>query len=197
MKKVYLIGDSIRGGYDSIVRDILQDEAQVLWPNDSSRYAPYTLRALREWAGDSNLYPEKIDLIHWNCGLWDTHRSGLDDMREIQTAPEEYRRVLKAIVCRMRKLFPNAAIAFANTTYVIEEYYGTDFSRRNSDIDLYNRIAAEVMGGEGVEIDDLYTVSRDMPKEYHSEDGTHFTPEGYRVLAEAVSDFLRTQLGRK
>ena len=48
MKKVYLIGDSIRGGYDSIVRDILQDEAQVLWPNDSSRYAPYTLRALKE-----------------------------------------------------------------------------------------------------------------------------------------------------
>ena len=190
MKNILLLGDSIRMGYDSIVREILQDEAQVTWHTENARYAPYTMRALTGWKNE-DIRPETIDLIHWNNGLWDILHHGFDE--ETQTSPEEYRRDLKGIIRRLRRFFPNAKICFANTTFVIEESYGKEFYRRNSDIEHFNRIAAEVMEVEGIPIDDLYSVSRDMPREYHTPDGTHFTPEGYRVLAEAVCAFLRGQ----
>ena len=93
MKKIYLIGDSIRMGYDSIVREILQDEAQVTWHTENARYAPYTMRALTGWKNE-DIRPETIDLIHWNNGLWDILHHGFDE--ETQTSPEEYAEQWKA-----------------------------------------------------------------------------------------------------
>ena len=65
------------------------------------------------------------------------------------------------------------------------------FRRENSVIEAYNDIAREVMQREGVAVDDLYPVARDMPEDWHALDGTHFTVEGYRALAQAVASFLR------
>ena len=31
MKRIFLIGDSIRLGYDGYVRELMQDEAQLYW----------------------------------------------------------------------------------------------------------------------------------------------------------------------
>ena len=51
MKNIFLIGDSIRQGYDSIVRDMMADRAQIYWSDDNARFIQYTQRYVHEWAG--------------------------------------------------------------------------------------------------------------------------------------------------
>jgi len=190
MKKIFLIGDSIRIGYDSIVREIMQDEAQVYWSNDNARFTAYTFRYLTDWS-KSDCDPEKIDFVHWNNGLWDALHIMGDDC---QTPLGEYQNGVLRIARRVKRIFPNAQVAFAYTTSVVESRMGEQFYRRNADIRQYNEAARRVLEDEGVMIDDLYTVAAEMSDDLHAPDGTHFTPEGYRVLAEAVADFIRKRL---
>lgn len=190
MKRIYLIGDSIRMGYDSYVRELLSDRAQVYWPNDCACFVAHTFRYLTDWV-TQDLDASKMDIVHWNNGLWDVLRLIGD---EPQTTPEEYRTGLKRIAGRIRRLFPQAKIIFALTTCVVEEWMNPDFMRYNADIERYNQIAREVMAEEGIEINDLYAVSRAMPREFRSPDGTHYKAEGSSVLAEAVAKYLEQYL---
>ena len=68
MKKIILIGDSIRLGYDKYVKDALARVAEVSYPDDSARFSEYTLRYLSDWKHD-NKWGSDIDLVHWNTGL--------------------------------------------------------------------------------------------------------------------------------
>lgn len=189
MKRIFLIGDSIRIGYDSRVREMMAGEAMLYWSGDNARFVSHTLRYVHEWA-KSDCDPEKIDIVHWNNGLWDAlHVLG----EEPQTPIDEYRNGLKRIVKRIRKVFPNAKIIFALTTFVIEERMSDQFFRRNAEIEQYNAAAREVMAEEGIEIDDLYTAAKEMPEDWHAPDGTHFTEEGYQALAVAVVRALRAE----
>ena len=44
MKKVLLLGDSIRMGYDDYVKELLEGECEVIYdPDDNGRFAAYTL----------------------------------------------------------------------------------------------------------------------------------------------------------
>lgn len=190
MKRVFLIGDSIRIGYDSYVREMLADEAQVYWSDDNARFVQYTLRYVNEWA-NHDCDPGKIDLVHWNNGLWEVLRLMGD---EPQTAIEEYEAGLKRIAKRLRRVFPNAKIIFGLTTSVIEERMNPDFKRYNRDIEAYNAVARRVMEQENVEINDLYSVAQDMSDDWHSADGTHYTEAGYRALAAQVAAAIRASL---
>ena len=191
MKKVYLIGDSIRLGYDSRVRELLLDEAQLYWSRENAQYTTHTLRFVHEWA-TTDCVPETIDLVHWNNGLWDTLHV-LGDEQPVIPA-EAYRENLHRSAGRLRKVFPRAQIAFATTTSVITERMRPGFVRLNEEIERYNDIARAVMCEEQIAVDDLYPVARAMPDDWHALDGTHFTDEGYQALAEAVAAFLRTAL---
>lgn len=190
MKKVFLIGDSIRIGYDQYVRELMQDAAQVYWSDDNARFVAYTYRMVPEWASN-DCDPATIDIVHWNVGMWDALHYLGDDT---QTTYEEYRNGLVRIIHRMKKVFPNAKFIFALTTSVIEERMGADFYRRNDEIEEFNRIACEIMKQESVAIDDLYSTARSMSDDYHSEDGTHFTEEGFRILAGAVVASITSEL---
>ena len=59
----------------------------------------------------------------------------------------------------------------------------------------YNAVALRVMGELGVPVHDLHRVVRGRrPGGLLSGDGTHYTPEGYALLAEAVADCVRRAL---
>ena len=73
MKTVFLMGDSIRMGYDRYVRDALADEAAVYYPSENCRFAQYTLRNAHDWI-EKECQPECVDVVHWNAGLWDVAR---------------------------------------------------------------------------------------------------------------------------
>ncbi len=190
MKKVFLIGDSIRIGYDRYGKELLEDRAQLYWVDDNARFVAYTLRYVSEWAGHG-CDPAAIDVVHWNNGLWDAlHMLG----DEPQTPLEEYRAGLRRIARRLKFLFPNAKIVFGLTTSVIEARMSPRFYRRNAEIERYNAVAREVMAEEGVAVNDLYAVASAMSDDWHSQDGTHFTEDGYRALARAVADCVERML---
>ena len=49
MKKILLIGDSIRMGYDKYVKEALDGVAEVYYPKENCKMAVYVLRFLQEW----------------------------------------------------------------------------------------------------------------------------------------------------
>lgn len=186
MKNIFLIGDSIRfgaigsDGYGMHVKEKLEGIANVYAPNDNCRFASYTLRYLHEWA--NQVEKEKIDIVHWNNGLWDVLRLFGDDPF---TDIESYGIMLRRVYNRIKFLFPNAKIIFALSTSVIEEWANPEFFRYNKDIEQYNEKAKEVMNELGVEVNDLYSLSKSFDNSLHS-DWVHFGTEGSKILADKV-----------
>ena len=186
MKKIFLIGDSIRfgapgsPGYGVYVKEKLAGEAEVFAPNENCRFAQHTLRYLHEWA--ANIPKEEIDVVHWNNGLWDA-------LRLFGDAPftelEYYGKTLVRIYQRIRLLFPNAKVIFALSTSVKEEWANLDFIRYNKEIEEYNKEAIKVLVPLGVEINDLYSVSKAFADDLRS-DWVHYGEEASKILADAV-----------
>lgn len=182
MKKIVLIGDSIRAGYDKYVKQTLEGEAEVLFPKDSGRFAQYVLRTVSDWKKEEN-WGDDVDLVHWNAGLWDTLRLFGD---EPLTPPEMYGQMIKRIDKRLRYLFPQAKLVFATSTWVQEEKYGSNFKRYNKDIEEYNKIALEALGDTDTVINDLYAFTKELPASFYS-DVTHlYTPDGTKAMTNRV-----------
>ena len=70
MKKVLLLGDSIRVSYQERVKELLSDIAEVVYPAHNSGYSASTLWYIREQAERYNNWTD-LDLVHWNNGIWD------------------------------------------------------------------------------------------------------------------------------
>ena len=188
MKNILLLGDSIRygapgsPGYGKIVKEKLEGKANVFAPDDNCRFVQYTLRYLYNWARDLEDVKEKIDVIHWNNGLWDVLRLNGD---EPLTPVDMYVHFLKRVYNMLTKLFPNAKIVFALTTPVQEDMANPTFMRYNSDIEEYNKAAKEFMDSVGVCVNDFYSVIKPYGKDVHS-DWVHFNERGCEILADAV-----------
>ena len=191
MKSVLLLGDSIRLGYERYVAAMLDGVANVYTPGDvNNGMAQFILRWVHEWKRRCN-FPDDLQLVHWNAGLWDVLRI-LDD--DTLSSPEFYKDTLRRISQRLRLLFPNAKQVFALSTWVQEDLYKGEYKRFNRDIELFNKIAVETLTPLGVEFNDLYTVAKTAPKECWS-DLTHFnTVDGIRRIGGAVVDCICGQL---
>ena len=189
MKSVYLIGDSIRfgatsacsPGYGGYVRALLADQALVQGPDDNCRFAQYTLRYLHQWAAEVDA--AAVDVVHWNNGLWDVLRIDGD---EPLTPPDMYVAMLRRVHARIRRLFPRARVVFATTTAVLEDCPKPHMMRYNADIEAYNRAACALMAELGVEVNDLYSLTRAWGEEMHA-DWVHFNEAGCQLLAEQVA----------
>ena len=187
MKKIFLIGDSIRfgapnsPGYGVFVKEKLTDKAEVYAPNENCRFAQYTLRYLHEWAVATSPKDE-IDVVHWNNGLWDVlHLFG----DEVFTDIDYYGKTLERIYKRIRFVFPNARVIFALSTSVKEDWADPSFTRYNNEIEEYNKKAIEVLAPLGVAINDLYSITQTFDDSLRS-DWVHYSEEGSKILADAV-----------
>lgn len=202
MKNIFLIGDSIRHGsyvetldsklspgYGVYVKEKLEAAglANVCSPDENSRWAQYTLRFLHKWAKEVP-DPTKVDVVHWNNGLWDAVRLFGD---EPLTPIEFYELMLPRVYNRIRLLFPNAKIIFATSTAVIEEMSRPQFTRRNTEIMQYNEVAKKVMAQLNVPVNDLWAVTENWGPEMHA-DWVHFNEEGCRILADKVIEAIDT-----
>ena len=192
MKKVLLIGDSIRLGYERYVKAVFEDVLEVYSPTEENgRMAQHIQRFLNEWKKREHI-PEDVDLVHWNAGLWDVLRICGDDTL---TSPMFYAETLGKIVKRMNLLFPKAKIVFALSTAVREELYEGDYQRYNSDIEKFNEIAIKTLRPLGVEFNDLYSITKDAPEKCWS-DMTHFnTLDGIKLTGSKVVSCICTHLG--
>lgn len=190
MKNVLLIGDSIRAGYDKAVRKTLDGVANVYFPEENCRFASYVLRYIHEY---KSLVPDgKVDVIHWNAGLWDCLRL-LGE--EPHTPIEFYKHYMDRICARIVKVYPDAKVVFATSTSVLSERMPEGFKRYNEEIEMYNTAAKEVVCKYGFDINDLYAVSVALPEEAHSDSVHYYTPMGTEVFTNAVLKHIAPLIG--
>ena len=191
MKKILLIGDSIRMGYDKYVKLAFEGEAEVYYPDENCRFAAFVTRNLHEWK--KRLALDDVDLVHWNVGLWDDLVL-LDG--ECLTPLPIYCYYIERI-CRLIKLFfPKAKVIFATSTPIQEKLFMT-CKRFNKDTERYNEEAVAIVKRHGFEINDLYSAMVNMPTEYYS-DLTHpYTAGGAKLLTEQVVSVIEKALDIK
>ncbi len=182
MKKVMLIGDSIRLGYQAKVAELLNKSALVNGPADNCRFSAYTLFNLTAWVADSD-----FDLIQWNNGQWDT--CYMPDGK-IHTPLATYLEIQQRIATILLK--KTKRLVFATTTPVWPEKFtsGAANPRRNEDISEYNHAAANLLRGMDIEINDLYSPIIKDVKQYISGDMVHLTETGNSLCASRVADLI-------
>ena len=191
MKKIVLIGDSVRMGYDKYVKESLAGAAEVFYPAENCRYAQNVLRFLHEWKKNGE-WGDDVDLVHWNAGLWDVLELFGD---EPLSTPEFYEHIIPRIDKRLRMLFPKAKIVFATSTSVNESRSGANFTRKNSNIEKYNALALKALEGTDTVINDLYSLTATFPDDFRS-DWVHFrTPKATEVIGGRVISIACELLG--
>lgn len=188
-KNVLLIGDSIRMGYCKTVKTLLADAANVFYPEENCRSTQYTIMSLLTWS--SLCDREAVDLVHFNCGHWDAaHWNG----EPVSLTPAAvYAENIRRIVWQLRKLFPNARIAFATTTPMNPNGQVGVNPRSTEEIRAYNEAALEVLRGLDVEVDDLFAAAEGWDETWYA-DYCHPKAEGFAELGVVVAGFLRKLL---
>jgi lysophospholipase L1-like esterase len=196
MKKVVLLGDSIKAWYTKPVIELLKDKCEILYiPQDNGRFTYYSVRQLMEiiWK-----HGEDIDLVHFNCGYWDM--SMMPILNEPMMTIDEYISGLKKIIKLSRAT--GAKLIFATTTPLpasgsAQDNTGTGstFVFEQERVKIYNDAAIKLMEEENIPINDLYSVCKQDARYYKCEDNLHHTEEGNRVLAQHVANAILKELG--
>ncbi len=178
MKKVILLGDSIRLSYQSRVRELLGPDYTVWQPEDNCRFAAYTLRMLY----DCREQLKGADIIHFNCGLWDV----CDLFGDGAFTPlEDYVRTMARIAAVLKTYAPT--VIFATTTTPSPEMWGHDINR----LKAYNAATVATLEPMGVLVNDLFTPVAADVETMISEDHLHLSAQGIEVCAKQVADCIR------
>ena len=178
MKKIILLGDSIRLSYGNRVRELLGSDYTVWQPEDNCRFAAYTLRMLFDYKAQL----EGADVIHFNCGLWDMcDLFGDGPFTPLEVYVEQMVRIAKIL-----KTYAPVVI-FAATTPPSPKMWGHDLNR----VRAYNAAAMVALEPLSVLFDDLFTpVAEDIDRMI-SEDYLHASPYGVEILANRVADCIK------
>ena len=177
MKKILLLGDSIRMNYAPYVYRKLSDRAEILTPEDNCRFAKYTLHELPTWLKTFG----KPDIVHWNNGLWDAHHFDGDTPL---TPIEDYVKDLERILTILQRT--GAKIIFATCTPARPET--PEWDKR--EIESYNRAAVALMQQHNIPINNLFAVVNENEAEYVSDDLIHLNRIGIQKVGQAVVDVL-------
>lgn len=195
MKKVILLGDSIRMGYQEAVRQELDGLAEVWAPEENGQHSVHELLNFWQWVAD-----RQPDVLHLNAGLWDCRGLLPGDFTDRCVPLEHYRANVRKWL-QLSQQYTAAKIIWATCTPIHEgRHHSTQDAsgrpaRRIGDVELYNATASEEAAALGVEINDLYSfvIANDAAKMLN-EDGVHFTPEGCALLGRKVAETIRPHL---
>lgn len=194
MKKVLLLGDSIRLGYQEDVKELLKDEYEVVFPEDNGRFAAYTLWQVNQMFREHR----DIALVHWNNGYWDLNPEA--PMNVPMHPIGEYQHFLRRIALFIQS--QGAKVIFATTTPILEKEkidrltgYEAEITYDNAYVDSYNDAAKAVMAELGIEVNDLHELCMVDERYYKCDDLLHLTAEGSRKCAEAIAQKVRAALG--
>jgi lysophospholipase L1-like esterase len=203
MPRVFLIGDSITGGfgdpttgYAPLVRETLSAEGiSVATLPENGRDSRCLLTGLPSWLRSQDSGHPHFDVIHFNCGLHDVKRLHDAQGRPSATTAvpiEEYEANLHEIIAC---LWEHALmLVWARTTPVLDGQRCPEkgFDRRNADVEAYNAVADRVMASYGIPVNDLHgAIMRAGATNCLLDDGVHMTELGNQLLAIHVSAILR------
>ena len=194
LPRVLLIGDSISMGYTLPVREMLKGKANVHRIPVNGGPTSRALPQLKSWIGES-----KWDVIHFNWGLHDIKWVGEANAPvevnapggHVQVSPADYEKNLTAMVAQLKAT--GAKLIWCNTTPAPEGSAG----RAAGDEVKYNEIAAKVMKAADVPTDDLWTHAKAKLAEVQLPKNVHYSPAGYKYLAEKVSAEIEKALPKK
>lgn len=190
LKNVFLLGDSIRIGYCEFLKENLKGVANVIYPAENCRNTQYTYVSLSNWLGLVK-DPLKIDAVYWNNGHWDISHWAHDEYS--LNTDEQYCHMLERIQKRLKLVFKNAKIIFATTTPMNPNGTMGENERTTEEIARYNLAAKNILKNAGVLIDDLFEFTKKFDSRYYA-DYCHFTEDGFKIIAEHISDYLKEVL---
>jgi hypothetical protein len=190
LPNVLILGDSISIGYTPFVKDLLKYNANVFRPmldNEKPENCAGTTKGIENidrWIGDT-----KWDVIHFNFGLHDikhvdpvTGKNSNNPNHPQQADLKNYRKNMKAIVEKLKAT--GAKLIFATTTPYPDEVGGP--LRKPGMPKKYNQTAIKIMNLNGIAINNLNAFMKPRMDELQRPNNVHFTPEGYKALAEKV-----------
>ncbi len=172
-KRVLLLGDSIRMGYQADVKSLLEPEFDVFYDaEDNGRFAAYTL-----WQANQ-MYKHfgPFDIVHWNNGYWDCNVEA--PMKEAMHPIDEYVHFLRRIIhfCRdngSKVIFATTCPIWTSGNSMDNTGTGASLSYDNDWVARYNDAASKLMEEEHVPIDDLYSLCLKGPRYYKCDDMLH------------------------
>ena len=183
MKRVLLLGDSIREYCQLEVEKKLGEDYAVYYPWENGRFSAYTLNSLRYWF---DMIPaDKIDVIHWNNGLWDAGRINGEDrcFTDLNVYIDNMVRIYE--VLRKRT---HAKIILATTTPTRKEKENHPVSRHFvTDIRAYNDALLNALGKKVDDVDDLFSLIMPEREKLISDDFIHPNPMGVDLLFSTIS----------
>lgn len=132
------------------------------------------------------------DVVHVNAGLHDLSRTpNWRSGGPVYTTPDEYRENLRVIIGRIRATPSVRTVIWGRLTPVVDEWHsrpGRSIWRRQADVDVYNAVADEVMGAEGVPVNDLGGAMQAAGvEECLLADGVHLSHEGATLVGDLVA----------
>ncbi|QGY43057.1 SGNH/GDSL hydrolase family protein [Maribellus comscasis] len=192
-KKVLIIGDSISIGYTPFVKEALADKATVVHNEGNGQHTGNGLKKLDSWLND-----EKWDVIQFNWGLWDLcyrspnskEQGNRDKINgKITYSVEEYQQNLEQLVKKLK--MTGAKLIFVTTSYVPENEAG----RFAGDELKYNKVAKQIMKENGILVNDIWKTTKKIHKKQgQALNNVHYTPEGYKQIADKITSFLKKEL---
>ena len=188
IKKVLLLGDSIRVSYQPVVVELLKTQAEVVGPEENCQFSLYTLSSLNRWISKFGT----PDIVHWNNGIHDVGHN--PDRCPIQIPLNDYRGNIKHILRELRTT--NARIIWATTTPVHPDkpFFIDQWSWRNEEIDQYNNAILALMHMENIPVNDLHSIVASNYDLYLGEDQLHLSEEGKKKCGEAVVAAIQPSL---
>lgn len=178
LPRILLIGDSINEGYQGSVRQMLAGIAYVDYLSTSySLDNPIYEKMLTEVAKNSH-----YDLITYNFGLHGAHLSA-----------RSYRARYEKVLLKLQKYAPVIPVS---TTMVYKPESNRPNTYWKKRVLARNAALYEIAEKHGLPVCDLFKVCQTIPLSMRASDGVHFAPEGYNILATAMTAVLRDRLGK-
>jgi len=194
MKKVILIGDSIRMGYEPTVRKELTGLADIWAPEPNCQHTVNVLLNFNEWVA-----LKTPDILHIAAGGWDVRNVIRGEPGNV--VPLEHYRDNVATLLKLAKRFTKEKVIWANITPIdIAQNFANHAAtghpgRTEGDIAQYNAAAEAECRTAGVEVNNLFKFVSDRdPFKLRLPDGVHYTDDGYAQLGRHVAGILRKYL---
>lgn len=173
LPRILLVGDSITQGYQSVVRNLCKGIAYVDYIttsffSDSPIYNVFLSEFIKTYG--------KYSLIHFNQGLHGYHMNR-----------DDYEKNILSTILLLEK---ESKLIVANTTNVYEAGLKAPSQTWSDKIIERNNVVENICNERKITLDDLYSVSKEIPMTNRSNDGFHYTSEGYYILGKKVFSAL-------
>jgi lysophospholipase L1-like esterase len=191
-KKITLLGDSIRKGYQPYVGLYLSNGTEIWGPEENTQHTVHLIANAPRWIKN-----RQADIIHLNSGLHDIKNIPFSSRRPV-VSEELYAENIERMIKYIHYCWPECVVIWATTTPVNDEKAlaaheeAKDFSRYNEDVIKYNAISKKVVQRLGIPVNDLYSFVMKADKDMiMKKDGVHFTDFGNDLLGEQVADSIQ------